>query len=42
VNADRWQTAAVVFGVGFCAFLAAHLIDEFKWQAPIECHRLRA
>jgi len=37
---ERWQSAAVACGVVFCAFSAAHLIDEFLWRAPMESHLL--
>lgn len=40
MNVERWQSAAVVCGVVFCAFSAAHLIDEFLWRTPMEFHLL--
>lgn len=35
---SRWHWPAILSAVGFSAFSAVHLIDEFVWGAPSEFH----
>jgi len=38
VAPSRWHWPAILSAVGFSAFSAVHLIDEFVWGAPAEFH----
>lgn len=38
MSPSRWHWPAIVTAVGFSAFSAVHLIDEFVWGAPSEFH----